>query len=466
MRLTKIYHLPSVLAITVFLGTGSATSLDAGTQSMMDCWLAGNYECAARAIPSTADKARDAIVVRLERGATDRAASHYADSLNALGAAEKGIDFYDEQAKEKVGEDIQNALMNPTTLPYKGCAYDKVMLNTYKAVNYLQLGDFEKARVELNRALERQKDAVAINAARIEAVQKAAKDKQDQMESVQQDEKFSSEWKNYYRDLDEMKFYANYVNPFAVYLRGLFFMGQPAGGSDLQEARKSFEDVLGMIGENSFITADLKTIELAAAGQPIPPTTYVLFETGCAPSRRQVTIDVPMSIFVRGIPYTGLAFPQLEFHHNFITGLQVGHDGTNDATLLLCSMDSVVAQEFKNDMPTVRTRTIAAAAVKAGALFGIGQGVGGNPFAKSLAQAAWVVWMKANNVADLRTWKTLPKEIQFCRIPTPLDRKIALAFTGSDQALPVTIGDGTINVVLAKSTSQSCPIQVSQFKLK
>ncbi|MEI9962930.1 MAG: hypothetical protein WDM76_17985 [Limisphaerales bacterium] len=40
------------------------------------------------------------------------------------------------------------------------------------------------------------------------------------------------------------------------------------------------------------------------------------------------------------------------------------------------------------------------------------------------------------NIADTRTWTTLPKEVQFCRIPTPEDRKIELATASGFQTIP------------------------------
>lgn len=68
----------------------------------------------------------------------------------------------------KVGSEIGASFTNLANLPYRGRAYDKIMLNTYKALNHMQLGDLEAARVELNRSLQRQRDAVDENAKRIE----------------------------------------------------------------------------------------------------------------------------------------------------------------------------------------------------------------------------------------------------------------------------------------------------------
>ena len=71
-------------------------------------------------------------------------------------------------------------------------------------------------------------------------------------------------------------------------------MTQATGGSDLERARKSFERVLGMIGENKFIRQDMETIDQIIAGEPFPEVTYVIFETGLAPEREQIRVDLPL----------------------------------------------------------------------------------------------------------------------------------------------------------------------------
>ena len=79
--------------------------------------------------------------------------------------------------KVSVSREALATVTNLKNLPYEGFAYDKIMMNTYKALNYLELGDFERARVELNRAYERQKDAIHINSKRIEKALDEGKNK-------------------------------------------------------------------------------------------------------------------------------------------------------------------------------------------------------------------------------------------------------------------------------------------------
>ena len=466
------------LAMTSLIGAGCA-SYNSQVKVMVGRWNAGDSRGAAAEATKAASKQktetdRDAVIWRLEQGATLRAAGQYKESIAAFDTAEEGANVFDGKAAgKKVAEEALAAITNPTMLPYEGYAYDKIMLNTYKAADYLQLGDFPNARVEFNRALEKQQDAMAINAKRIEKAQDALKNEKDAKkkqdidpDKIRNDPVFSAAWKTNYLDLDEMKFYADYRNPFAEYLSGLFFMCQPSGGSDLQRARKSFELVLGMAGENRFIDQDLKMIERATAGQPIQPTTYVFFETGRAPSRAQITIPIPLFLATTKVPYVQLAFPKLKYHEGQARGLTVKTCDTNETTLMLSSMDKVIAQEFKNDMTRVIIRTVASAALKAGVSYGISEATKNNMTAAIAAQAAWAVYLMIANQADMRTWNTLPKEIQFCRFPTPADRKIELAENNCSSKTLVTLDDGIVNLVWVRSVTNASPLQISQCKLK
>lgn len=49
------------------------------------------------------------------------------------------------------GQQVAAVLTNDNALPYSPNVYDTVMLNTYKALNFWQQGDYANARVEWNR---------------------------------------------------------------------------------------------------------------------------------------------------------------------------------------------------------------------------------------------------------------------------------------------------------------------------
>jgi uncharacterized protein len=463
-------HALLIAAVAGFLATGCKTYEQRNTA--VKYWHQGDVTNALVEATKNADNNannKDTVVWKLEQGAILRANGQYDDSNKAFDAAQAKIDDYEQKAKVRVGQEAGALLSNQAELDYEGRSYDGIMMNTYMALNYLELGEPDKARPELIRAYQRQQDAVEENKKRIEKVQDEAAQSKDKatMDKAENDPVFQAQMQGTnYASLNNLKPYADYVNPFTVYLDGLYFMANAADGSDLERAHKSFERVAGFLGDNAYIKEDLASVDRLINGKPLSPTTYVIFETGCAPIRDQIRIDIP--IIVTKVSYVGAAFPKLQPRGNYVPDLIVSANGTNAATTtLLCDMDSIIGLDFKNEMPVVITKTIAATVTKAVAAYAVNQAAGQqNAIAGLFAQISTAIYQGAVNIADERTWTTLPKEFQFCRIPTPADRKIELETPGGLQKIPVTIGDGTINLVYVKSINFTSPLLVTQIKLK
>ena len=103
-------------------------------------------------------------------------------------------------------------------------------------------------------------------------------------------------------------------------------------------------------------------------------------------------------------------------------------------------------------------------------MYGVNKGMGKqDAIARLIVKLATAAITASVNIADTRTWNTLPKEFQFCRIPTPLDRKIELSSgPNGESETEVMVGDGTINLIYVKSISTSATngLIVTQIKLK
>ena len=558
-----------VAAILGVLATGCATYQQ--QNKAVYYWRQGDLTNAVLAATTMADqnaKNKDAIIWRLEQGAVLRGNGQYDDSNKAFDTAQDQIDQYAQEAKVKLGHEAGALLSNQAELPYEGRSYDGIMLNTYEALNYLALGEPDKARPELIRAYQRQQDAVEDNKKRIQKIQDDAASNTNSVaiQKAQQDPKFLSQIQGTnYANLNNLKPYADYVNPFTVYLDGLFFMANAADASDLERAHKSFERVVEFDPDNNYVNQDLATVDGLVQGKPLLPTTYVIFETGCAPERGQIRIDIP--IIVSKVSYVGAAFPTLQMHDNYVPSLTVTANspivtandsvttttstittigdtnapvasantltvdtnttttstttttsdtnatitsattttsGTNTTvtsttaatgdtnstvtstttttsgttatvtagsttatTSLIASMDSVIGLDFKNEMPVVITKTIVSTVTKAIAAYAVNNAANQQSDLVGLfAQIGTAVYQAAVNIADERTWTTLPKEFQVCRFSTPPDRKIVLETPDGIQKIPVTIGDGTINIIYVKSISPGTPLLVTQMKLK
>jgi hypothetical protein len=431
--------------------------------------------------PAAAPKKGEAPAAPAPEPTADEIRKHYLTrTINAFDLAEQRVNQWEAEAKVKMGAEVGAAFTNQATLPYRGHAYDKIMMNTYKAVGYLALGDKDKARVELNRSLQRQRDAVEANEKRIASLQddqeKAARGelKDESGKSAAYDSKKAlndpKTGPGLQAALDAslapMKPYGDYVNPFSVFLDGLFFTVLGEGGSDLERGRKSFERVAAMVPENTFVRADLEAATHAAEGKAPEGVTYVIFETGTAASRDQVRIDIPTFLVSSRIPYVGAAFPKLKFNNAYVPNLSVAAGDQTVTTSTIASMDSVIANDFKNEWPVIVTKTMITTATKA-IVSAVAQKAAedrGGMWAGLAASVLLGAVNSATNVADTRSWTSLPKEFQYARIATPANREITINAGGVQKT--VALAPGAVNLVYVKSASPTAPLLVSSFVLK
>ena len=458
------------LAIT--LATGCQTYSTQNKKSG-DLWTQGQVKAAAAEFAAKATKekdSKDTVIWRLEEGAALRADNQFKESNTALEAAEEKVNKFDEGAKVKVGSEAVALLSNLANLPYEGRAYDKIMLNTYKALNYLQLGEPDKARVEFTRSLQRQEEAVEINKARVEKAEAAAaKDEKGKAaaDKARENPKLQSQLDSKFAFLDKWQAEAIYKNPAALYLHGLFFMATATVPADLELAKTSFDQVAAMTKENKFVQQDQETVKEALAGKALPSTTYVIFETGNAPARGEIRIDLPLMIVgVKSVSYVGAAFPTLKPQDGHLSHLEVAAGETKETTRLLANMDAIIGREFKDELPVIITKTMVITLAKAVKTYFTNKAAkeAGGGWAELGSMLGNALYDAGTNIADTRTWTTLPKEFQVCRVPTPADRKLQL---GDGQLkTEVTVEAGTINLIYVKAINTSSPLIVSQIKLK
>jgi hypothetical protein len=438
-------------------------------KSMRAAWVEGRYAEAAAQFEKRADKkddSRDGVIWHLEAATALRVIGNYEQSNLHFDEAAQQIDEYEQKAKVRIGNEAAATLSNQQNLPYEGRPYDKIMLHTYKALNYLAMGDIEKARPELIRAYQRQQDAVAENARRIERAREEERksEQRAEVERARNNPEFSGQLAETTSNLDGFRVYADYVNPFTVFMDGIYFLHAGGGSSDRERATKSFNRVIEVTGENSSIRAALDSMSDPMNFNANEPLTYVIFETGRAATRDQVRIDVP--IIIADVSYVGAAFPKLEFHENYLPGLAVSADQVQGNTETIASMDSIIALDFKNEWPVIVTKTLIATVAKGAAAYGVNTAARQqDDWAGLIARIGTAVYQAAVNIADTRTWSTLPKEFQVARLVTPESRALTVA-GASGQLAEVSLVDGVVNVVYVRSVNTTSPLLVSQFTLK
>jgi len=464
----------SVLAIAALM-LGGCTSYNSQTSSLVSSWESGNYASAAGAVEKEASKhatsKKDGLVWNLERGAIMRGAGEFDDSLASFAAAEEQVQLAESEAKTQVSNEAVALATNLAQLPYKGYFYDRIMLNTYQAMNYMMLGDMDASRVELNRAGERQRDALSENAKRIEKAEAEAHKVQEvqladgssYVDKAKDDEGFKTNFDAVYQEDDGVVLYSDYVNPFSVFVDGLFFATNSSGGSDMEHARKSFQRASQMAGANQYLREDMNLVASAASsGSPINNRTYVVLETGSAPYRKEIRIDIPVFLVSGDVPYVGAAFPRLVYNDDYLTSLEVSAGATTHHSEKVCSMDSVVKTEFYNELPIVITKTLVASGTKALAAYAVSEATDSS----IITQITTSVVQLAMNKADLRTWRSLPKEFQYCSFTTPDDGTITVRNPVSGENHTINVESNNVNVVYVRATRASSPMSVHQFTMR
>ncbi|HUV41173.1 MAG TPA: hypothetical protein VMW23_05250 [Sedimentisphaerales bacterium] len=365
----------------------------------------------------------------LQLAGVERIRADYGKSTEYFDKAEQMLKFYDE--KSEIGDAVGATLASDNVTPYKGQEYDGIMVNTYKALNFMAEGRMDLARVEFNRALDRQRRAKEkfskeINKLKTEMEQKKQNDFTKQnVENPKTLELLNQKYPNLYN----FQAYPDFVNPFTTYLAGIYF--NLAGDHD--KAVYLLKESCGMVSDNAYIAEDLNITEQILDGKgKLENTVWLIFENGLGPIKKEFRLDIPLFIATNKIKYMGIALPRLDFREKAYPYLLAEVDGRNFKTSPVADMDRVVQTEFSKEYNGILTRAIVSATAKAIAQYVL-QEQGSN--AASLVSLAVAVYSFASTAADVRIWTTLPKDFQVARFNKP-----------KNGVLKITAGDSVLNV--------------------
>jgi len=396
----------------------------------------------------------DNLLWALQLGAIERAQKNYERSNYWFDRCEDMMKVYDQQMRET--DIVGTTIVNDNVLPYRGQTYDGIMVNTYKALNFISLGNNEYARIEFNRAMERQ---VRARDKFNEEIQK----QQQRLDNAGNDEKAdykktadSSEVKGRieqaYPDLYAFQAYPDFVNPFATYIAGIYFLIT----GDASKARDLLRESAGMVPDNDYIRRDYIAAERALDGRQMAPTVWVVFENGLGPVKEEYRIDIPLFLFSGDVLYTGIALPMLVKRQQACDRLTVYSQGTSCSTHVVADIDRVVQTEFAKDYPWILIRAIVAAGTKAAAQHYLADNMN-DESAKMLVKIFAAAYTAATTAADVRIWSALPKDFQVAVLPMPSDGQLTI-MAGS-RAYPLTLGSCRYAIIYVKMiTASSEPV--------
>ncbi len=463
----------SVFALVMAAFAGGCQGYKA---NFISAYRAGNYPIAEQDLLQEGGDAirsvghRDRLLFLLEQGAVTRTEGNLQASSQALDDADKLFQEYDRKADVRIGRSVIATMSNLAAVDYEGYGYDRIMANAYKALNYMELGNLDYARAELKRVAYAQQLIERRKASKIRDAEDARREQGDtDVNRTMNDPSFKAKTSELYGNLPNNSAKAVYANAFAEYLQGIFLL-HAGDASDHEVGRVALRSTLSMI-DNEFVRQDVELADRISNGEPVPPMTYIIFETGIAPKRVEVRIDVPIFIFNMmahdtGVDYVGVAFPRLVDEPGGMPFLNVRTASGTVSTQMLVNMDSVIGREFKDELPSVITKTLISAGVKVAAAYAANRATNNNVYANILTRVATTVYQASVNVADVRTWRSLPKMIVIARVPTPDDGQVNLMSPMGYPAATVRVQPKMNNVIWARGPGDTAPLACRTFVLK
>lgn len=460
----------------------ACSSYDSAAQNLRANWSAGNFSEAEKIAREQNEKAaaNDALPWQLDYACVLRAAGKTAEASAAFERAAETLSEWDEKPETLLSKEALAQLTNLSALPYRGRSSDAVMLHAYRALSFLENGNSASARVALNAAYRAQQDAVERNEKEIAAAREEADKNAGNAGMLSAQSDVEKEIARERQAIADVRVLADYVNPFATWLYGVYFLHAGEDNADVERARHALSRVAKMYPKNHYVAEDLALCEngKAAAGDAL---TYVVFESGLAPTLGITRVDLmlPIPIGAGRITPTpvSIVLPKLvmadrrNFHGLFPFASVQTSGGNAQASPVpdlaadgipaeeICDMNSVVRTDFDNAFPAVLTRTLVTSFVKSAASAAAnavaleyarrnnGAGAGIAALATVIGTSAFTY---ASSGADVRCWQTLPQNFSVVRMKTPASQKISVRTGARSQT--VALVPGRVNLVVVKTT--------------
>ncbi len=391
---------------------------------LVDPYSAGNFQVAAAVVHSEEFQRHylsksDGLLFLLEGGKVLFDAGEYDASAALFDRAAERLTEYDNAADVSISEELAASVGTQASRAYRGTDYDRILLELYQAFNELGRGDLGEALVRTRRIYRRQAEAVARNAAEIEA-------REEKGDAAGQAALDSENYQQFNQSLEAIKgeAYADFVNPMGTFLSALLLREE---GSQA-DSRVDLQRLIDLRPDNRWLPDLLKEFE--GSSEPTPDRLYVVFENGMAPMRWQFSLLLPTP---NGI--TRFAVPNLKTMPRDVGHLRVqGAAGALDlVTQEIASVDSIVATEFQATLATDIWRMVVSQVAKQFVSNAVQRDDD-----YGLLYLFTAIYRLLSSDADLRTWRTLGAEFQIAYGQVPEDGLVKLSYPGH-LATPVQV---------------------------
>ena len=470
-----------------YSGCSSLISSRYQKKAAMKHFSGGEYKKSAELIEEYV-KARegtgDELMWYLEDGTIKFIIENYPKSLKAFEKAELVLEEHENRATfnmRGVGAEVGAAYTNANALPYTGLFYEKIIINTFKSMNYLAMNNPDAASVEMRRARFRQKMARRKYEVELLEEYKYEQPKYTGMKipglspgKILNNRKIKEdrEWIKKHKNLD----YGNVNNPIVTFFSAIDFLAQGKPYKALFDFR-----ILYRIDPGNPMFKKCYVSMAKQLKEPLPDNlksistynfpmnrkvVYVLFEDGIIPARKEKLFEL---ILPPPVGYTGIAYPILEYFPSNAAHLEITNkDAEKINTQLIGDFGAISAFALDKEITGIIVRAVIGAMVKEATSITLqytakhvasqipGAPPGSGEAAQLIVFIAMQIYKKMFNRADVRCWQTLPNRIQAAVFPKGKNGIFKLSVKSKDGSVMnsanINVGKSdSITIVLVKS---------------
>ena len=421
----------------MLLGLGGCATYSGSFRVVERDLAAQKYDAALSDVEKESKSAKDRVLYLLNKGMILRMKRDFVGSNVAFEAAKTEMD---RLYAASVTENALSVMVNDSMVSYSGDNYERVLLHLYMALNYLELGQPDSARVE---ALQVDDDLREF--AEKHPGTKFSEDAftlyltgmiyEDRGEWSDAMISYRSAYKAYKRES------ADFTGAMPSMLKNdLLRMAKQQGLTD--ELHKY---------ETEF-SADLQNDKSV---DPDQGELVFILNNGLAPVKheRAMTLFDPNSGTV-----VRIALPYYHSQNNNVVAARITVNDKQATTELTENIDAVAKKNLAAHMPAIIARSVARAVVKAEAvkkarevaMNSSNNGNNDNALFGMLGALALQVAAVATEQADTRSWLTLPSNIQMARLSLPPGSySVKVELLGSDRLVVAT--QNTPELVIKKA---------------
>ncbi len=401
----------------------------------------GDYETALAQFPANG---RDKLLYALERGLIQQKMGSYQASRTDLQLADDLIRKIEERAVISGREVTAQAgalLVNENVTEYQGEDFEKILLHTHAALNYLMLGDTEGARVEIRRSYTRQQQLL----------------KKHEKEIQQSDANPLAD--PAYDAVKKIAAASAYQSAFGYYVSAYVYelnREPDAAYIDLKQAIKAApdckpiqHDLLRLSRELGF-DHELWTEKFGPYQEQGGREVMLVMCSGQAPLKEEFSFAWPVA--------GSIVFISLPVYNRFeppARPLTVRAGDKTYQTAPLSNIQAMAARNLLDQMPILITKQLARAYAKSTITRQLGEsyGISGDIFS--------FIATAVSERADLRSWSSLPAEVQVARIWVPAATdQIYLKYAAREY--PVSI-NGRSTLIFCHASQSGLAINKKEF---